>query len=302
MKNYIKIMCLAFATTAFAQVGINTTTPESELDVNGDLTISRDTGNILFSSDNGNTISVGAPVGAADYDIVLPDTAGQPGESLVTDGAGNLDWQSLNFAQETLTTVVLRSSHPSRDFPIITEQSNPGSTLGNTLGQETKIDYEEIIADPGNNFNLATDTFTVPQEGAYLISVTINASAAPPKANPFDTGNYYPINLEVFNETTNAIVFDTTAIRYDTEEQELAFGVTVSGLAPLQVGDEIITRIELGSSNKLPSEVAEVRTFSPVTGPNVDLAITTNGGIVYPDTFTFSDDTEVQAVWTIVRI
>ena len=81
-----------------------------------------------------------------------------------------------------------------------------------------------------------------------------------------------------------------------------AFGMTVSGLAPLQVGDEIITRIELGSSNKLPSEVAEVRTFSPVTGPNVDLAITTNGGIVYPDTFTFSDDTEVQAVWTIVRI
>ena len=102
--------------------------------------------------------------------------------------------------------------------------------------------------------------------------------------------------------TTNAVVFDATAIRYDTEEQELAFGITISGLTPLEVGDEIITRIELGSDNKLPFEVPEVRTFVPVTGPNVQLALSSRGGILYPDTFTFSQDTEIQAIWTIVRI
>lgn len=85
---------------AGGNVGVGTATPAGRLHIEGgDLIVgvsaSSGPGNLRIRSNNGNTVTLGAPTGlGTNYQLRLPGAAGSMGQVLTTDGTGNLSWST----------------------------------------------------------------------------------------------------------------------------------------------------------------------------------------------------------------
>lgn len=130
-----------FTLPIVAQVGIKTTLPTADLDVNGTLRIRATTTN--------------------------PNESAAKDSILVADNLGNVNRiSSKKIIESHLKTFVKGAFLSSGDVSL-------------TLSSNTKkipFDYEEI--DTNTEFDTSTSTFTAKQDGIYQVSVQIKATAA----------------------------------------------------------------------------------------------------------------------------
>ncbi len=129
--------CMPF----FCQVGIGTTSPTADLDINGNLRI-RTVGTSTDDSEAGNSV-------------------------LVSDALGNVNHTTSKKIIESHLKTFIKGSFVST------------SDVSLSLSSGTKkipFDYEEL--DTNSEFDTTTSTFTATQDGIYHIMVQIEATAA----------------------------------------------------------------------------------------------------------------------------
>ncbi|CAM4330278.1 hypothetical protein [Flavobacterium terrigena] len=148
MKKLLHLSLVFFVTNVFSQVGVGTTTPTADLDVNGTLRV---------RTSNTTTNNTAAK------DSIL-----------VTDNLGNVKRISSKTVIESHLKTFVKGAFVS------------SSDVSLTLLAGTKIipfDFEEF--DLNNEFNTSTSVFTVKQDGIYEINIQIKATSAISVATDF---------------------------------------------------------------------------------------------------------------------
>ena len=288
-----------------SQVGVFTDNPQTELDVNGDITISKPEGELRLESDNGNSIDIRAAAGSDATIYDLPRTNGNPDEYL-TPRAGNdeLEWEELIPVDRDFSAVITPTSTSLnfRLYDLNGDREEPGGVFDHV--EVLNFSQDLLAGVGGSDVNLANDLYTVPEDGFYFMTITTNPSARPGNLDPGndDTGNFYPVVLEIFNSTTGDVLLDTAVIRYETTESgRLRYSLTTSGVLPLTTGDELEARIVLRGQNKPASD--EVDEFRIRDTSNATRSVfQTHPGIVFPRTFRFATAAGIRAIWTLIRI
>jgi len=141
-------------------IGIGTDTPGVALDVAGDIQ-TRDLGDVrLADVDSSNYIALQAPQ-TVDNNVTfsLPNTAGNNGQILATDGTGNLSW-----ANSGVTGVGISPSFSVHNNEVDQSISS---------GVYTKITWSTETFDTNNNFDLVNDRFQPTVPGKYLLTASV---------------------------------------------------------------------------------------------------------------------------------
>ncbi len=116
------------------------------------------------ASTNGtNFVALQAPASVStDLTFQLPSTDGTSGQMLVTNGSGVLGWATS-----------------SSSFSNYRAHAYVGSslTLSILTGSTVAIPFNTEVADPNNNFNTSTYTYTAPQTGMYYFSVNCSCTS-----------------------------------------------------------------------------------------------------------------------------
>ena len=266
---------------AKAVVGGTTTIGNAALSVHGNIS----TGNgsaIQFyekSTNGSNKITVKSPDNlAVDRNFTLPQNAPASGYALVTDASGNTSWSAVNPSASTIASIAFNAS-------MVTPVPIPvnGKTGGLTL-QSFFQEFGTVVSDQHSLFDLSTGTYTAPQGGVYLISAYVVPNAAPYQNQ---VGYYYPVNLEVKKNctpgdpTTGTIVMDNAVLRYATPNAfQLRYTINVSGILSLSPGDRLNLVISLNGSNPKAA----------------------NGGISYPEQFSYATLTTYKAYFSVTAL
>ena len=132
MKNYITLFAIFFSLFGYAQVGVNTTTPDAMLDVNGNLKVRE----------------VPQAVKSNSHDFMIIDPVSHEVQKL-----------NAKFASATNTTIA-KGVAP-------TGISLVGVSL---FGSWKQINFASTEIDTGENFNTADNSYTVPSDGIYEVS------------------------------------------------------------------------------------------------------------------------------------
>lgn len=222
---------------------------------------------------NGNARVRTVPDGQATDFVLTADANGnirrRTTAQVVDDGSG--------VQLQTLATAIVSIN---LSIPLTTTSGNPGSTPGETVNQITDINFNLETVDPGNNFDLATDTYIAPQAGSYLITLTASPNPAP---NINQLGYYYHLNLQVFNRTANTILADNRNIRYATPgTTQLGSATSLQAIVSLNTGDAISARIAVIQS--------------------ANAGATETVGISNPNAITFAPQTQNRVIFSVVRL
>ena len=194
MKKLSTILLLLSVRVIVAQVGIGTTTPTAQLDVNGTLRV--------------RTTVLTNNISAAKDSI------------LVVDNIGNVKKVSSKTVFESnLKSCVKGSFNSSSDVTL---------TL---LANACKIGFDFVEFDLNNEFDTALSEFTAKQDGIYQVSVQIKATAFIAVATNFGVAilkNGTVINRTSFANVGVTLVNVTPPVRTVTTLVSLNTGDTIS--------------------------------------------------------------------------
>lgn len=194
MKKLYTILLLLSVRVIVAQVGIGTTTPTAQLDVNGTLRV--------------RTTVLTNNISAAKDSI------------LVVDNIGNVKTVSSKTVFESnLKSCVKGSFNSSSDVTL---------TL---LANACKIGFDFVEFDLNNEFDTALSEFTAKQDGIYQVSVQIKATALIAVATNFGVAilkNGTVINRTSFANVGVTLVNVTPPVRTVTTLVSLNTGDTIS--------------------------------------------------------------------------
>lgn len=167
MKKILLILSLLTVSGVFAQVGIGTTSPTAQLDVNGTFRVrlSAFTNRVTAAKDS----------------------------ILVVDNIGNVSRVSSKTVLESNLKSCVKGSFVSSSDVTLT-------LLAGTI----KIGFDFVEFDLNNEFNTTTSEFTAKQDGIYQVSVQIKATSAIAIATDF--GVAIVKNGTVINRTSFANV------------------------------------------------------------------------------------------------
>ncbi|WP_395056880.1 hypothetical protein [Flavobacterium sp.] len=194
MKKTLLILLSFIACGVFAQVGIGTTSPTAQLDINGTFRVrsSALTNNITAAKDS----------------------------ILVVDNIGNVSRVSSKTVLESNLKTCVKGSFASS-----------GDVTLTLLAGTSKIGFDFVEFDLNNEFNTVTSDFTAKQNGIYQVSVQIKATSAIAIATNFGVAilkNGTVINRTSFANVGVALVNVTPPIRTVSTLVSLNTGDTIS--------------------------------------------------------------------------
>lgn len=237
------------------RIGIATTTPEANLDVNGNARV--------------RTV----PNGQSTDFVLTADNEGNVRRRTMQQVVGD----GTMTVQQTLATAIVTNNLV---IPLTTSLGNPGSTPGEVVNQATTINFNVESVDPGNNFDSATDRYTTPETGSYLITLTASPNSSPDRNT---LGFYYPLNLQIFNETTNTILIDNRTIRNATPGAIfLGSASSLQGIVSLTAGQQVSVRIAINEVTNAAAGASE--------------------GVSLPDSISFAPQTNNRVIFSIVKL
>lgn len=152
-------------------VGIGTSLPDSRLSVNGDISLA---GSLKVKSGSFLSELKGNPSASENLLFVLPSDKGASGQSLVTDGDGNLSWVTTTPADSSIEYTKLNLNDgdipQSKVSGLVTDLSNkePKITTGTSLqyirGDKTLATLNTTVVPEGTNKYFTEDKVL----GSYL--------------------------------------------------------------------------------------------------------------------------------------
>lgn len=194
MKKIYLLFFICNCTCLFSQVGIKTTSPTADLDVNGTLRV--------------RTLDTNPNESAAKDSV------------LVSDNVGNVKRISAKKIIESHLKTFIKGSFVSTSDVSLTLSSG---------AKKIPFDYEEF--DTNSEFDTTTSTFTAKQDGIYQIIVQIEATSGIAIATDFGVAilkNGTVINRNSFANVGVAFVNITPPVRSIQTLVQLTTGNTIS--------------------------------------------------------------------------
>ena len=154
-------------------------------------------------------------------------------------GLGTLNM--INFNSINLTNIA-QSNHSARAY----RSGNTGQATGGWI----TVYFNAESYDLGNNFNTSTYTYTVPENGLYLITATVAFTDA-------TSPNLYRMGIHV-----NGTLKSMTRLRCSTSGE---FTITITDILNLTVNDAVYVRYNNPTGAFLTVAGTEQETFMTIT-------------------------------------
>lgn len=227
MKNKILIFLVAISPNLFSQIGVGTTKPHTDLDINGATNVSKE---IKF---NGTDAKIGA--------------AGKPGDLISGNGLDNNFWKNFDLPEGFLEGMVLTGSFVNSTFNGVSFPGTNNSTVlavPYTKGQAMASNWKELsdlnqkikIAKSVNLVTVSIQTLiqTSNQNGSFACGIYLDDKLDFVRLGTVNTGvgNYRTLNL---NATLSNMSLGEHTIKFACAERNIPTNTT------LNIGKPIIS-------------------------------------------------------------